>query len=118
MSTAAPVKATPVLKHESFVVRQLGRARQRIRTLDMAVAVLGLLIGTLAYGLGMALCDIWLQPRPVFRQVGFILYAVAAAVYLAVVVIRPLFRRVNLYYAARQVEQALPGAKNSVVNWL
>ena len=30
----------------------------------------------------------------------------------------PLSRRINPYFAARQLERSLPGAKNSVVNWL
>src|SRR5207248_10516122 len=29
-----------------------------------------------------------------------------------------MIRRLNPYYAARQVETVLPGAKNSVINWL
>src|SRR5207244_1411075 len=28
------------------------------------------------------------------------------------------WRRVNPYYAARQLEQSLPDAKNSIINWL
>src|SRR5882762_595731 len=43
---------------------------------------------------------------------------IGSAVYLALFVLRPLTWRINPYYAARQLEKELPGAKNSVVNWI
>src|SRR5207245_6119949 len=33
-------------------------------------------------------------------------------------IVWPLCRRINPYYAARRIEETLPQAKNSVVNWL
>ena len=52
------------------------------------------------------------------RQAGLIFYLVAAGLYLAVVVVRPLRWRVNPYYAARQLEQTLPNSRNHVINWI
>src|SRR2546425_93759 len=38
MSTLAPGRPTPAVKSETFVEQQLGRARQRIRMLDLTAA--------------------------------------------------------------------------------
>ena len=53
-----------------------------------------------------------------WARLGFWGLYVAVAVVLAGSLIGRLFRRINPYYAARQIEEALPDAKNSVVNWL
>src|SRR5262249_9287827 len=81
-------------------------------------ALLGFVAGTLAYGALMALLDSSLSLPPAGLYAGFFLYLTTAAVYLGVTVVRPLRHNINPYFAARQVEQTLPGAKNSVVNWL
>src|SRR4051812_23171255 len=99
---------------ESFVEAELGRARRRIQAQDVGVAALGLLAGTLAYGLGMVLLDRWLNLSDTVRQIGLFAYLAAAVAYAVVILSRPLRREVNPYFAARRVEQAVPGAKNSV----
>ena len=66
----------------------------------------------------MVLLDRWLDLPSAFRQVALILYAIGASVFAAVVLTRPFRRMVNPYFAARQVERAVPASKNSVVNWL
>src|SRR5689334_10544647 len=111
MSTVGQTRPTPAGKYESFVEEHLARARSRIRGLDLAAAGLGFVIGTLAYGLGMALLDRWLELPAWVRQAAFGLYAGTAVAYLGLVLALLFFRRVNPYYAARQVEQVLPGAK-------
>src|SRR5439155_27300978 len=113
-----PKPAHAANRHEAFVEAQLARARTRVRALDLTGAVLGLLIFTLAYGLIVALCDRWLELPALARQTAFALYAVGALTYLGLFVIRPLCRQINPYYAARRLEQTIPEAKNSVVNWL
>ena len=45
-------------------------------------------------------------------------YVLAAAAYLVLLVVRPLRWSVNPYYAARQLEQTLPGSRNHVINWI
>ncbi|HJT78493.1 MAG TPA: DUF4175 family protein, partial [Gemmataceae bacterium] len=118
MATLNQPKPAPGSKYDAVVEAQLARARARLRTLDLTVALLGLAGGTLAYALGMVLLDRWLELPPLARQVAFLVYAVAALTYIALTVVRPLCRRINPYYAARHIEQSMPGAKNSVVNWL
>ena len=111
-------KAAPTAKYDAFVVAQLARTGQRIRTLDLTAALLVFVAGTLAYAIAVTLLDRWLDLAPAVRQVVCVVYLLTSAVYLAVFVFLPLSRRINPYFAARQLERTLPGAKNSVVNWL
>jgi hypothetical protein len=118
MSTTSRAKPVAAQKYEAFVDGQVTRAQRRIRLLDVAASGLGLVMATLAYALVMAVLDRWLHLSVTVRQVAFIVYLAAAAAYIAFRVIQPLSRRINPYYAALQVEHVLPGAKNSVINWL
>jgi len=118
MSTATQVPPKPTVKYESYVEEQLARARNRIRLLDLTVALLGFLIGTFAFGLVVVLLDRIFQLPSLARQAFFVVYALGAAAYIGWTVVRPLMRKVNPYYAAQQVEHSVQGAKNSVVNWL
>jgi hypothetical protein len=118
MSTVSEAKPAHPVKYETFAEEQLTRARHRIRFLDLFAAGLGLLIATLAYGLVMAVLDRAFGLPPVFRQAAFTCYLLSVLAYLGGTVVIPLCRRINPYFAAQQVEHALPGAKNSVVNWL
>jgi hypothetical protein len=118
MATVRPHKAVTSAKSDAFVEEQLARARRRVRILDVSSALLLFAAGTVGYALAAGLLDRKIDFSPASRQAAFAAYAVVAAVFLAVAVLRPLMRRVNPYYAARAVEGVLPGAKNSVVNWL
>src|SRR6266478_4478726 len=113
-----PVKPEPVAKYEAFVEEKLTQARGRIRMLDLAAGLLGLLAGTMIFALVMGWLDRWFQFSVAVRQFALAVYGLAALTYLAMFIIWPMVRRLNPYYAARQVEQVLPGAKNSVINWL
>ncbi len=105
-------------KHASFVEAQLARAQSRIRLVDLTTALLGFLAGTLAYAVAMIVLDRLFFLSGATRQVGLLLYLVAAVVYFALAVVRPLLWRVNPFYAARQIEQTLPGSRNHVINWI
>ena len=118
MATVRSPKPTASAKYDAFVEEQLAKAQRRVRLLDVSSGLLLFAAATLAYALAVGLIDRKLDFTPFTRQVAFTAYAVAAAVFLAVGVVRPLLRRVNPYYAARAVEGVVPGAKNSVVNWL
>jgi hypothetical protein len=116
-SRITPVKPSAV-KYDSYVEEHLTLARRRIRLLDLAAGGLGFLALTFAYGLVLALADRKLEFSSLTRQMLFALYGLGAAVYLYFVVLAPLFRRINPYYAARCIEATLPEAKNSVVSYL
>lgn len=118
MSTARPPNPSGQTRHEAVVEGQLRRARQRIRLLDITSATLGLAVAALAYGLVLSILDSWLLLPGWCRQTAFAGFGLLVLAYLGGAVIPPLFRRVNPYYAAQQVERTIPEAKNSVVNWL
>ena len=111
-------KSASTAEYENRVQDQLGRAEKRIRTLDLAAALLTFVAATLTYAVVAVVLDRWLILSPGVRQAGLIVYLLAAAAYLTAFVFLPLSRRINPYFAARQLEQTLPDAKNSVVNWL
>ena len=113
--TAAP-------KFETFVEEQLGKARGRIRALDIGTSLLYLLAVTLGYALAVAIFELTVGGaegnwRKAARYGGFALYALVALILLGQVVVK-FYRRINPYFAARQLEGTLPDAKNSVINWL
>jgi hypothetical protein len=105
-------------KYEAYVERRISTARARIRLLDLAVVGLIFVGGTLAYALAMALSDRFFELPSLVRQLAFCSYAVVALAGIGWVVTQIFLRRINPYYAAQQVEHGLPGAKNSLVNWL
>jgi hypothetical protein len=105
-------------KYDAAVEAYLARARRRIRSLDVGAAVLVLLSGTLAFALVMVLCDRWLVLSPLTRQLALLSFGIAALLYLVFGLVIPLTRQINPYFAARHLEQVVPGAKNSIVNWL
>src|SRR5205814_5356424 len=113
-----PGRPSPAGRSEASVARQLHPARQRIRLLDVTASLLGWAIVTLIYGLAMVVTDRALELPALVRQGAFVGYLLLSAAYLGVTLIRPLCRSVNPYFAALQVEQTLPKAKNSVINWL
>src|SRR5260370_24791298 len=112
------VKHGPVAKSEALVEQKLAQARGRIRLLDFTSGLLGFLIGTMIFALVMGWLARWLRFSLTTRQTALTVYGLAAVIYLAAVFLRPLLRPLNPYYAARRVEHVLPGAKNSVINWL
>src|SRR5581483_6869122 len=106
MATAAgPVRQSSTPKNDAFVEAQLERARRRIRGLDLMAALLGLLAGTLAFGVVVALLDSWFELSGLARSLAFGGFVIAALVYLTITVFVPLSRRINPYYAARKVEE-------------
>ena len=98
--------------------KQLHRAAGRIRTTDVLTGLLAVVVLTLTYAAGMILLDRYFGLPNWVRQVGFIgwLGVIAIAVYRQMIV--PLSRAVNPLYVAKQVESAIPNAKNVVVNYV
>src|SRR5262245_49426314 len=103
---------------EQFVQQELARAVRRVRLLELTRAALGLVIAVMAYGLTMMLLDRWLNLPQAVRQITFVGFGLFVLGYIWFVLLGPIRRAVNPYYAALQVEQTIPDAKNSLVNWL
>jgi len=117
---ATDLKASP--KHELFVEHQLERVRKRIHVLDLGR--LGLLLGAivLAHALVMSLIDLSGGPHAA-KWVAVLRYGIwgvslAGFLFLGCALLLRLSARINPYFAARQIEETIPDAKNSVVNWL
>src|SRR5262245_64711088 len=101
-ATAAPATNAPA-KHESFVEQELAKVRGRIRTLDAGGFFLLFLIATLGYALILVLVDrAWDLPTGV--RIGTFLVYLGTAGYFLFRVGQCFWRRVNPYYAARQLE--------------
>src|SRR5262245_51469746 len=118
MATVQEPVRSALSRYERFVQQELGRATRRVQLLDLARAGLGFVVVTLVFGLSMMLLDKWLNLPQLVRQVALFGYLTFAVAYIWLILLRPLRRKVNPYYAAVQVEQTVPDAKNSLVNWL
>lgn len=112
------VKTPAKAKYESYVEEQLTRAGGRVRALDLLLAGLVLGCGVLGYALVMALLDQAFTLPTAVRIVGLCVLFVGVLGYLVYQSLRFFGREVNPYFVARQLEQTLPDAKNSVINWL
>src|ERR1700680_2775972 len=110
-------RSSPAARYDTFVEEQLTKVRGRVRALDAGKVTLLLLIVTLAYALGMAVVDRALELPAGFRLGAFLTYLVVEAGLVGWILLC-LARRINPFYAAKKLEETLPDAKNSVVNWL
>jgi hypothetical protein len=112
------VKSPATNKYDAVVASQLEQAEKRIRLLDLTAGLLGFAALSLAYIVLMVVCDANWMLTARTRQLSLIVFLIGSGAYLFWAVLRPLRLPVNPYYAARQVEQQLPNAKNSIVNWV
>ncbi|HLW67220.1 MAG TPA: hypothetical protein VKS79_18040 [Gemmataceae bacterium] len=111
-----PVKASG--RHDRFVEQQLTQATRRVLLLDLTSSFLMLLIGTTIFGLAIMFLDRAVNLPQIVRQIAFLGFLAAAGAFVWFRLLRPFRQPINPYYAARQVEQTIPDAKNSVINWL
>src|SRR5437870_3659584 len=120
MSTAVePRKPSAV---ETSIERSLADTCRRIRLFDAGASLLLLGAVTCAYLLAFALFDLTVGGANsgaalVARWMACLAFLGVAGA-LTVQVLRRLVRPVNPYYAARRLEDTVPEAKNSVINWL
>ena len=118
MAIAQEPDRADLSRQGQFVRRQIRSAMNRVRMLDIASALLGLAIGVLAYGLVMILLDRWLNFSQIVRQVALVGLILGSAAFLWFRLSKTIRYGVNPYYAALHIEQLIPDAKNSIVNWL
>ena len=113
----APKPPNPA-KVEEYVEKQLNAARRRVRLLDYFMAGLSLAVVSLAFLVAVLLVDRYVETP---RGTGWAVlagYLALAAGFLYLTLFRPTRRQINPYFAARQVEQTVPNAKNSLVTWV
>ncbi|MEZ6142960.1 MAG: hypothetical protein R3B84_20540 [Zavarzinella sp.] len=106
------------MKQIQFVEQQLALAKRRIRTLDMISFGLYGIIGTLVAILVVQLVDRYFATPPYFKWVALAGYLGSISFLAYWLLFRPARRHVNPYYAAKQLEAAVPDAKNSVISYV
>ncbi|HVK12296.1 MAG TPA: hypothetical protein VM597_26320 [Gemmataceae bacterium] len=113
----APKGPNPA-KVEEFVEKQLQAARRRVRVLDFFLTGLVLGIGTLVFLLAVQLIDRYVETPPWAGWAVAAAYVGLAAGFVYLLLFRPSRRQINPYYAAHNVERAVPNAKNSLVTYV
>lgn len=117
---ATQLEAVP--KYEAFVDSQLARVRSRLRALEVGRSLLAIGVVTLGYFLALSLFDLATGGAAdglliAVRIAAFAAYLLFVAGLLVQLGVR-LYRRINPFYAAKQLEDTIADAKNSVINWL
>ena len=105
-------------RSERAVEDQINRIEKQIRWIDVGTGVFGLLVMLFAYGLIVILLDRFLTLSSLARQFLFAGFAVSVGWWIYKRILTPLVQSVNPIYAALILEQAIPDAKNSLVNWV
>lgn len=117
-NTTAPGAADPV---EQFIEQRLAETQKQIQRVELASALLALLVGVLLWLLAAAVVDHWL----VFgglgrfgRVVWWLVMVAAAGIHIWRNVLPPIAKRISPIYVAHSIEQRQPTLKNSLVNFL
>jgi collagen type III alpha len=109
-------------RYETEVDDNIAQVSQKIRLADLGRGALALACLLLGYALVAALLDLSMGGSDATGPLAVRLVAFAGLLFgLAVIGTRVLQRyltSVNPYYAARRLEETIPGAKNSLINWL
>lgn len=110
-------KANPA-QFSNFVEKQLNAARRRVRTLDFFLAGLSLALVSFAFLLVVLLIDRYMATPKGAGWAALAVYLGLATWFIYNRLFQASRRQINPYFAARQVEQTVPNAKNSLVTWV
>jgi collagen type III alpha len=110
----AVVESPPVAR----IDRHLAHAAGRIRATDVLTGILAIVAMTLCYAAVMILIDRTYTLPGWVRQLGLLGWLGLAGVTAYRLIVRPFGQNVNPLYVAKQVESAIPDAKNVVVNYV
>lgn len=105
-------------KNTSRVDEQLAQATSRIRAHDLMFGGLVLVAFALVYTTAMILLDKYLNLPQWVRQVSLLGFVGTFAGVAYLTLLSPLRRKINPLYAARQVENTIDDAKNSVTGYV
>ncbi len=106
---------------DRYIEARIRRTRRHVKAVDLLGALITLAAGGLSYLLLAALFDhwiIWGGMGSATRLAWFVLLFIGAAAYILLRIAPLGFRPVNSLYAADVIEQARPGLKNSLINFL
>jgi collagen type III alpha len=121
MSSGVETRPTKAPKFAAVIDESLGQVQRKIRLADLTRGLLALTALTFAYLLIAAGFDLATGGASILvtaiRFGLFGVFAVAFVVLAGWTLLRYL-TRVNPYFAARRLEETIPDAKNSLINWL
>ncbi len=106
------------VKNGSRVDEQIAQATSRIRTHDLMFGGLVLVALVLVYATAMILLDKYFNLSQWVRQVSLLGFVGAFAGVAYLTILSPLRKKINPLYAARQVENTIDDAKNSVTGYV
>ncbi|MFM7096265.1 MAG: DUF4175 family protein, partial [Gemmataceae bacterium] len=118
---ATELKSPPTIRPSRSVRAvedQIERIEKQIRWIDVGTGAFGLLVMLFSYALVVILLDRFLALSSLARQVLFAGLVASMAWWVYKRILTPLVRSINPVYAALILEQSIPDAKNSVVNWV
>ncbi len=105
-------------QHEIYIQRQISRTRYYVKLRDLAISFVQCSTLTVALFLALAVWDHWVSPLATWGRVVSLLLLLAIWIYAGVTQFAPLLlRQINPVYAARTIEQAVPGLRNSLTNF-
>lgn len=110
-----------LVQYDQYIDTQIGRTRRMTKVVDIAVAMIWLAIGAIAFLLAVALAEHWLVPGGFGTLGRFVLFSILAlwAGYIVYRRLAPLcLRPINPVYAAQTIEKSSPSLKNSLLNLL
>jgi hypothetical protein len=109
-------------RYESLVDDNIAQVSRKIRLADLGRGTLALACLLFGYVLLASLLDLSMGGSDAWGPLAIRLVVFAGLIFgLGVLGARIAMRyvtSVNPYYAARQLEETIPGAKNSLINWL
>lgn len=119
--TSAEPVSTNYVDFDEFIEHQLRKTRSGIHQTDLLSAGVVLLCLLSGYLLLFALFDQWIIPNGFSQSARTTLLvgvAMLAAGWIGWKIILPWLRSINALYAARQIEQAHPELKGSLLSWV
>src|SRR5688572_6678791 len=122
MPTEVKSRKVAAKSEDAELQRQFAEVCARLRRIDVTAALLILLLAVASYALAIGLFDLFAGASragwvSVVRWSGYAGFVLLTSI-LLLRTLRCAFRRINPYFVATKLEQTLPDAKNSLINWL
>src|SRR6185295_3369238 len=112
---------TKLVRYEDYIESKIQSTRWMVKAVDLATALVMLLVGVLAYLLVVAVAEHWIVSGgfSVAARTALFTVLVIGVGYFSYHRVWPLLvRAINPVYAARAIEQGSPTLKNSLINLL
>lgn len=118
-TTRRPAKAKRKSRVTQYVDQQLERTRRQVKSVDLISAILLLVVMVIGFLLLAAIVDAWVFTLTPLMRWAALLLLVTGCVVMMVFSIWPLMtKKINPDYAAKMLEDAKPGFRNSLLNYV